>query len=117
MSHCLTTAWQMKVLNKTDLLSKEAVQPLAELFLAESKADIVIPVAAKYGTGVRQVKDWACQQLKEGPSLYPKVREHGHLSAHKMSMSTSTQGMRQGGLSKVDYLDVILIVVSCPTLK
>ena len=45
-----------------------------DLFTSESRADDVIPVSARYGTGVQQVKDWAVQQLKEGPSLYPKVQ-------------------------------------------
>lgn len=62
-----------QVLNKTDLVKPEEVQRLADLFLTESKADVVLPVAAKFGTGVQQVKEWALQQLEEGPSLYPKV--------------------------------------------
>lgn len=47
---------------------------LVDLFESEGSVDIVIPVAAKYGAGVEQVKVWASQQLQEGPSLYPRVR-------------------------------------------
>ena len=62
-----------QVLNKIDLLREQEVQRLVQLFNSESTADVVIPVAAKYGAGVQEVKQWASQQLKEGPSLYPKV--------------------------------------------
>ncbi len=61
------------MLNKIDLLREAEVQRLVKLFESEGMADKIIPVAAKYGAGVQEVKDWAIQQLKEGPSLYPKV--------------------------------------------
>lgn len=64
----------LQVLNKIDLIKEEEVQRLVKLFASESTADVVLPIAAKYGAGVQEVKQWASQQLKEGPSLYPKVR-------------------------------------------
>lgn len=57
-----------------DLLKPAELDSLVKLFAAESKADLVIPTAAKLGQGVAQVKKWASQQLQEGPSLYPKVQ-------------------------------------------
>lgn len=66
------------MLNKIDLLREEEVQRLVKLFTSECMADRVIPVAAKYGVGVQEVKEWASQQLKEGPSLYPKVSAPDH---------------------------------------
>lgn len=35
--------------------------------------DEVIPVSAKYGHGVDDVKDWILSKLPLGPALYPKV--------------------------------------------
>lgn len=35
--------------------------------------DDVIPVSAKYGHGVDDVKDWILSKLPSGPALYPKV--------------------------------------------
>lgn len=36
--------------------------------------DEVIPVSAKYGHGVDDVKEWILSKLPLGPSYYPKVR-------------------------------------------
>lgn len=36
-------------------------------------ADEVIPVSAKYGHGVDDVKDWILSKLPFGPAYYPKV--------------------------------------------
>lgn len=35
--------------------------------------DEVIPVSAKYGHGVEDVKDWILSKLPVGPAYYPKV--------------------------------------------
>lgn len=35
--------------------------------------DEVIPVSAKYGHGVEDVKDWILSKLPLGPAYYPKV--------------------------------------------
>lgn len=35
--------------------------------------DEVIPVSAKYGHGVEDVKDWILSKLPAGPAYYPKV--------------------------------------------
>lgn len=36
-------------------------------------ADEVIPVSAKYGDGVEDVKEWILSKLPYGPAYYPKV--------------------------------------------
>jgi GTP-binding protein Era len=38
-----------------------------------TKVDEVIPVSAKYGHGVEDVKDWILSKLPYGPAYYPKV--------------------------------------------
>lgn len=35
--------------------------------------DEVIPVSAKYGQGVEDVKDWILSKLPHGPAYYPKA--------------------------------------------
>lgn len=35
--------------------------------------DEVIPVSAKYGHGVEDVKDWILSKLPYGPAYYPKA--------------------------------------------
>jgi len=35
--------------------------------------DEVIPVSAKYGQGVEDVKDWILSKLPNGPAYYPKA--------------------------------------------
>lgn len=38
-----------------------------------TEADDIIPVSAKYGHGVHDVKDWILSKLPVGPAYYPKV--------------------------------------------
>lgn len=38
--------------------------------------DEVIPVSAKYGHGVEDVKEWILSKLPFGPPYYPKVHEN-----------------------------------------
>lgn len=38
-----------------------------------TNVDDVIPVSAKYGQGVEDVKDWILSKLPLGPAYYPKV--------------------------------------------
>jgi len=38
-----------------------------------TEVDDVIPVSAKYGQGVDDVKDWILSKLPFGPAYYPKV--------------------------------------------
>lgn len=38
-----------------------------------TEVDEVIPVSAKYGHGVDDVKEWILSKLPNGPAYYPKV--------------------------------------------
>lgn len=38
--------------------------------------DEVIPVSAKYGHGVDDIKDWILSKLPNGPPFYPKVSKY-----------------------------------------
>lgn len=38
--------------------------------------DDVIPVSAKYGHGVEDVKEWILSKLPFGPAYYPKVLDY-----------------------------------------
>lgn len=38
-----------------------------------TEVDDVIPISAKYGQGVDDVKDWILSKLPLGPAYYPKV--------------------------------------------
>lgn len=38
-----------------------------------TNVDEVIPVSAKYGHGVEDIKDWILSKLPAGPAYYPKV--------------------------------------------
>lgn len=62
-----------QVLNKIDLLGEAEIKELVGWFTAEGKSDVVIPISAKAGTGVKEVRQWASDQLPPGPSLYSKV--------------------------------------------
>lgn len=46
-------------------------------------ADEVIPVSAKYGHGVEDVKDWVLSKLPFGPPYYPKVCSNSYISPSK----------------------------------
>ncbi|KAK8938112.1 GTP-binding protein [Platanthera guangdongensis] len=60
------------VLNKKDLLKPREVAQRIEWYEKFTEADEVIPVSAKYGHGVDDVKDWILSKLPLGPAYYPK---------------------------------------------
>lgn len=66
--HCVC----MQVLNKVDLISEDRAAEVLNRLSSQSSR-LVIPTSAKMGSGVAEVKQWASEQLSEGPSLYPKV--------------------------------------------
>jgi len=41
--------------------------------------DEVIPVSAKYGQGVEDVKDWILSKIPNGPAYYPKACQKSEL--------------------------------------
>ncbi|KAK9284259.1 hypothetical protein L1049_023428 [Liquidambar formosana] len=66
------------VLNKKDLIKPGEIARKLEWYEKFTDVDEVIPVSAKYGHGVDDVKDWILSKLPVGPAYYPKdiVSEH-----------------------------------------
>lgn len=66
------------VLNKKDLIKPGEIAKRLEWYEKFTNVDDVIPVSAKYGQGVDDVKDWILSKLPFGPPYYPKdiVSEH-----------------------------------------
>eukprot|EP00268_Persea_americana_P005637 TRINITY_DN11906_c0_g1_i3.p1 TRINITY_DN11906_c0_g1~~TRINITY_DN11906_c0_g1_i3.p1 ORF type:complete len:280 (-),score=63.01 TRINITY_DN11906_c0_g1_i3:970-1809(-) len=60
------------VLNKKDLIKPGEIAKRLEWYQKLTIADDVIPVSAKYGHGVEDVKDWILSKLPNGPAYYPK---------------------------------------------
>ncbi|CAM8901285.1 hypothetical protein QQ045_011110 [Rhodiola kirilowii] len=66
------------VLNKKDLIKPGEIAKKIEWYEKFTDVDEVIPVSAKYGQGVEDVKDWILSKIPKGPAYYPKdiVSEH-----------------------------------------
>lgn len=66
------------VLNKKDLIKPGEIAKKLEWYEKFTDVDEVIPVSAKYGQGVEDIKAWILSKLPVGPSYYPKdiVSEH-----------------------------------------
>ncbi|KAG0458267.1 hypothetical protein HPP92_023424 [Vanilla planifolia] len=60
------------VLNKKDLIKPGEIAKRLEWYEKFVKVDEVIPISAKYGHGVDDVKDWILSKLPRGPPYYPK---------------------------------------------
>lgn len=60
------------VLNKKDLIKPGEIAKKLEWYEKFTDVDEVIPVSAKYGHGVDDVKDWILSKLPFGPAYYPK---------------------------------------------
>ncbi|XP_052190028.1 GTPase ERA-like, chloroplastic [Diospyros lotus] len=60
------------VLNKKDLIKPGEIAKKLEWYEKFTDVDEVIPVSAKYGHGVDDVKDWILSKLPVGPAYYPK---------------------------------------------
>ncbi|KAM3362201.1 GTPase ERA-like, chloroplastic [Capsicum galapagoense] len=60
------------VLNKKDLIKPGEIAKRLEWYEKFTDVDEVIPVSAKYGHGVEDVKDWILSKLPLGPAYYPK---------------------------------------------
>ncbi|KAI0516198.1 hypothetical protein KFK09_008870 [Dendrobium nobile] len=60
------------VLNKKDLIKPGEIAKRLEWYEKFTFADDIIPVSAKYGHGVDDVKDWILSKLPLGPAYYPK---------------------------------------------
>ncbi|WRX07589.1 K Homology domain [Theobroma cacao] len=66
------------VLNKKDMIKPGEIAKKLEWYEKFTDVDEVIPVSAKFGHGVDDVKDWILSKLPTGPPYYPKdiVSEH-----------------------------------------
>ncbi|XP_012573714.1 GTPase ERA-like, chloroplastic isoform X2 [Cicer arietinum] len=66
------------IMNKKDLIKPGEVAKKLEWYTKFTDVDEVIPVSAKYGHGVEDVKNWILSKLPNGPAYYPKdiVSEH-----------------------------------------
>ncbi|PON99615.1 GTP-binding protein Era [Trema orientale] len=66
------------VLNKKDLIKPGEIAKKLEWYEKFTDVDEVIPVSAKYGHGVEDIKNWILSKLPVGPAYYPKdiVSEH-----------------------------------------
>ncbi|KAL7104645.1 hypothetical protein ACP275_08G258800 [Erythranthe tilingii] len=60
------------VLNKRDLIKPGEIAKKIEWYEKFTDVDEVIPVSAKYGQGVDDIKDWILSKLPHGPAYYPK---------------------------------------------
>ncbi|KAG8383354.1 hypothetical protein BUALT_Bualt04G0003700 [Buddleja alternifolia] len=60
------------VLNKKDLIKPGEIAKKIEWYEKFTDVDEVIPVSAKYGHGVEDIKDWILSKLPLGPAYYPK---------------------------------------------
>ncbi|OVA18760.1 K Homology domain [Macleaya cordata] len=60
------------VLNKKDLIKPGEIAKRLEWYEKFTDVDEVIPVSAKYGHGVEDVKNWILTKLPTGPAYYPK---------------------------------------------
>ncbi|XP_014505741.1 GTPase ERA-like, chloroplastic [Vigna radiata var. radiata] len=66
------------IINKKDLVKPGELAKKLEWYEKFTDVDEVIPVSAKYGQGVEDVKDWILSKIPNGPAYYPKdiVSEH-----------------------------------------
>ncbi|GAB4847459.1 hypothetical protein Ancab_026516 [Ancistrocladus abbreviatus] len=60
------------VLNKKDLIKPGEIAKKLQWYEKFTAVDEVIPVSAKYGHGVEDVKEWILSKLPVGPAYYPK---------------------------------------------
>uniref|UniRef100_A0A0D9WJV2 Era-type G domain-containing protein n=1 Tax=Leersia perrieri TaxID=77586 RepID=A0A0D9WJV2_9ORYZ len=60
------------VLNKKDLIKPGEIAKKLEWYQKFTNADDVIPISAKFGQGVDDIKEWILSKLPLGPAYYPK---------------------------------------------
>jgi len=60
------------VLNKKDLIKPGEIAKKLEWYQKFTDVDDVIPVSAKFGHGVDDIKEWILSKLPLGPAYYPK---------------------------------------------
>ncbi|CAL4901766.1 unnamed protein product [Urochloa decumbens] len=60
------------VLNKKDLIKPGEIAKKLEWYQKFTNVDDVIPISAKFGQGVDDIKEWILSKLPLGPAYYPK---------------------------------------------
>ena len=60
------------VINKIDTVKKEDLLAVMALYGGEHKWDAVLPISARTGEGLDELKDVAGRWLTEGPALFPE---------------------------------------------
>ncbi|KAG0519258.1 hypothetical protein BDA96_09G248700 [Sorghum bicolor] len=60
------------VLNKKDLIKPGEIAKKLEWYQKFTNVDDVIPISAKFGNGVDDIKEWILSKLPLGPAYYPK---------------------------------------------
>ncbi|CAD6248287.1 unnamed protein product [Miscanthus lutarioriparius] len=61
------------VLNKKDLIKPGEIAKKLEWYQKFTNVDDVIPISAKFGNGVDDIKEWILSKLPLGPAYYRKV--------------------------------------------
>ncbi|KAM3300262.1 hypothetical protein ACQJBY_004189 [Aegilops geniculata] len=61
------------VLNKKDMIKPGEIAKKLEWYQKFTDVDDVIPISAKFGHGVVDIKEWILSKLPLGPAYYPKV--------------------------------------------
>lgn len=66
------------ILNKKDLIKPGEITKRMEWYEKFGGAGHILPISAKYGHGVEDVKNWIVSKLPSGPAYYPKdiISEH-----------------------------------------
>jgi GTP-binding protein Era len=60
------------VLNKKDMIKPAEIAKKLEWYQKFTDVDDVIPISAKFGHGVDDIKEWILSKLPLGPAYYPK---------------------------------------------
>ncbi|XP_078428494.1 GTP-binding protein Era-like protein [Wolffia australiana] len=60
------------VLNKKDLIKPGEIAKKIQWYEKFTDVDDIIPVSAKFGHGIDDIKDWILSKLPLGPAYYPK---------------------------------------------
>jgi GTP-binding protein Era len=59
------------VINKIDTIKAEALLPIIKLYSERYAFDAIVPISAKKGAGIDELKEILLKYAKEGPQLFP----------------------------------------------
>ncbi|XP_066317762.1 GTPase ERA1, chloroplastic-like [Miscanthus floridulus] len=66
------------VLNKKDLIKPGEIAKKLEWYQKFTNVDDIIPISAKFGNGVDDIKEWILSKLPLGPAYYPRILASEH---------------------------------------